>query len=388
MQQPPGFEDDRYPSHVCKLQWALYGLKQSPRAWYARLNTLLLDLGFVSSKADTSLFIFAQKGIQIYMLVYVDDIVIAGSNPEAVDGLVRSLAASFPIKDLGPLEYFLGLEASYNSGGMTVTQRKFALDLLHRVNMENCKSTSTPLSTSESLSRAVGTALGPEDSFRYRSIVGGLQYLTLTRPDISFAVNKVCQFLSQPTDVHWEAVKRILRYIKGTLHTGLKFRRSSFTGISIFTDADWAGCVDDRLSTSGYAIFVGPNLVSWSSKKQPTVSRSSTEAEYKALANGVAEAIWINSLLKELGVTRQRTPILWCDNLGATYLTANPVFHARTKHIEIDFHFVRERVAKGALDVRFISSSDQIADVFTKPATRQMLDRFNTNLNLVCHSLD
>jgi histone deacetylase 1/2 len=230
--------------------------------------------------------------------------------------------------------------------------------------------------------------LGSEDSFRYRSVVGGLQYLTLTRPDISFAVNKVCQFLSQPTDVHWEAVKRILRYVKGTLQTGLCFRKSASTGVSIFTDADWAGCVDDRRSTSGYAIFVGPNLVSWSSKKQPTVSRSSTEAEYKALANGAAEAMWISSLLKELGVPRQRTPILWCDNLGATYLTANPVFHARTKHIEIDFYFVRERVAKGALDVRFISSSDQLADVFTKPATRQMLDRFRTNLNLVCNSLD
>jgi hypothetical protein len=155
-------------------------------------------------------------------------------------------------------------------------------------------------------------------------------------------------------------------------------------GISIFTDADWAGCVDDRRSTGGY----GPNLVSWSSKKQPTVSRSSTEAEYKALANGAAEAIWVDSVLSELGVQRQRTPILWCDNLGATYLTANPVFHARTKHIEIDFHFVRERVATGELQVRFISSSDQVADVFTKPATRQMLDRFKSNLNLVCNSLD
>ena len=198
----------------------------------------------------------------------------------------------------------------------------------------------------------------------------------------------MCQFLSQPTEIHWEAVKRILRYVKGTITTGLLFRKSLSTGVSIFTDVDWAGCVDDRRSTGGFAIFVGPNLISWSSKKQPTVSRSSTEAEYKALANGAAEAMWIESLLKELGVLQQRTPILWCDNLGATYLTANPVFHARTKHIEIDFHFVRERVAARDFQVRFISSNDQLADVFTKPATRQMLDRFRTNLNLVSRSLD
>jgi histone deacetylase 1/2 len=207
------------------------------------------------------------------MLVYVDDIVIAGSTPAVVDRLVASLSETFPIKDLGTLEYFLGLEASSNSGGMILTQRKYAMDLLHRVSMENCRATSTPLATTERLACETGTTLGTEDSFRYRSIVGGLQYLTLTRPDLSFAVNKVCQFLSQPTDVHWEAVKRILRYVKGTLDMGLRIRKSPSTDVSIYTDADWAGCVDDRRSTSGYAVYIGPNLVSWISKKQPTVSR-------------------------------------------------------------------------------------------------------------------
>ena len=155
-----------------------------------------------------------------------------------------------------------------------------------------------------------GRPLSADDSFWYRSVVGGLQYLTLTRPDISFAVNKVCQFLSQPTNVHWEAVKRILRYVKGRLHIGLKFRKAVSTSISTFTDADWEGCPDDCRSTGGFAIFVGPNLISWSSKKQPKVSRSSTEAEYKALANGAVEAIWVESLLKELGVSQQRVPVL------------------------------------------------------------------------------
>jgi histone deacetylase 1/2 len=205
---------------------------------------------------------------------------------------------------------------------------------------------------------------------------------------LSFAVNKVCQYLSQPTTAHYEAVKRIMRYVRGTVSNGLRFRRSSSTGLSIFTDADWAGCSDDRRSTGGFAVFLGPNLVSWSSRKQPTVSRSSTEAEYKALANGTAEAVWIQSVLKELGVYQSQPPVLWCDNLGATYLSANPVFHARTKHIEIDFHFVREKVALGALDVRFISTADQLADVFTKPATQLTLRRFSSNLNLVHDDLD
>jgi histone deacetylase 1/2 len=233
------------------------------------------------------------------------------------------------------------------------------------------------------LSREDGTLLAAGDATRYRSIVGGLQYLTLTRPDLAFSVNKVCQFLHMPTTAHWSAVKRILRYVKGAMDVGLYIRKSNSRLVSAFSDADWVGSVDDRRSTGGFAVYFGPNLISWSARKQPTVSQSSTQAEYKSLANTTTEIIWVEALLKELGIETYRIPCLWCDNLGATYLSANPVFHSRAKHIKMDFHFVRERVAGRQLQIQFISTNDQVAYGFTKALGTQKYEEFKNNLNLV-----
>ncbi|XP_071680405.1 uncharacterized protein [Lolium perenne] len=324
----------------------------------------------------------SSTGIIIYMLIYVDDIIVTSSSDRAITCLLRDLNENFAIKDLGDLHYFLGIEVNRTPNGLILTQEKYARDLVAKVGMNGCKATPTPLSSTEQLSLYDGTPLGPEDSTQYRSIVGALQYLTLTRPDLAFSVNKVCQFLHAPTTDHWTAVKRILRYVFDTLKVGITFARSSSTFLSAFSDVDWAGSLDDRRSTGGFAIFVGPNLVSWSARKQDTVSRSSTEAEYKALANATAELIWVEALLAELGVKLREKPCPWCDNLGATYLSVNPVFHVRTKHIEIDFHFIRERVAKNLLGIRFISSKDQVADGFTKALPVKRLDEFKRNLNL------
>jgi len=382
MRQPPRYQDRQFPHHVCKLDKSLYGLKQAPRAWYSRLSTKLQSMGFLPSKADTSLFYFRKGQHTVFILVYVDDIIVASSSNDIAVALLRELEQEFAIKDLGDLHYFLGIEVKRSNGELLLTQECDATSILEKVGMELCKPISSPLSTTEKLSVREGDSLGPDDSTRYRSVVGALQYLTLTRPDISFSVNKVCQFLHSPTTVHWAAVKRIIRYVKGTIHLGLKISRSKSMLVSAFSDADWAGCPDDRRSTGGFAIFLGSNLISWSARKQATVSRSSTEAEYKAMANATAEVMWVHKLLDELGIPHPKAACLWCDNIGAKYLSENPVFHARTKHIEIDYHFVKEQVNLKQLDVRFISTADQVADGFTKALAVRQLNLFRNNLNL------
>ncbi|KAF5464008.1 hypothetical protein F2P56_014124 [Juglans regia] len=203
-----------------------------------------------------------------------------------------------------------------------------------------------------------------EDPQLYRSVVGSLQYLSFTRPDISFAVNRVCQFMHCPRLIHWQAVKRILRYLRLTSTFGLHLSPISSFKITTFSDADWAGCPDDRKSTGGFCIFFGSHLISWGSKKQLTVARSSTKAEYKSVAITACEILWLQSLLTELGIVISDIPTLFCDNLGATYLSVNPVMHSRIKHVDLDYHFVRDRVAAKTLAVQ---SKDQLADILTKP---------------------
>lgn len=204
------------------------------------------------------------------------------------------------------------------------------------------------------------------DPSLYRSVVGALQYATITRPDISYAVNRVCQFLSMPTIHHWKSVKRILRYLKGTMNYGLHFCSAKNPLLVAFSDADWAGDPDTRRSTEGYCVYFGGNLLSWSSRKQRVVARSSTEAEYRALASATTEVVWIQQLLRELRIPLCKSPRLYTDNVSAQFMTKNPVFHKRSKHIQIDYHFVREKVERGNLLVNYVPTADQYADVLTK----------------------
>jgi hypothetical protein len=380
MAQPTGFIDAVQPSHVCHLHKSLYGLKQAPRAWFERFTSHLLTLGFTASVADASLFVLKQDSVIVYLLLYVDDIIITGSDSTVVSNIISQLSTTFEVKDLGPLRYFLGLQIDYKKAGFFVHQSKYITDLLTKFKMSDCKPASTPIATAPVLSTSASDSLA--DPTPYRSLVGALQYATFTRPDITFAVNRVCQFMHNPSSAHFVAAKRILRYLKGSLDKGVLFQPGPLT-LTAFTDADWAGDPVDRRSTSGITVFLGNNPITWLSKKQHTVSRSSTEAEYRSLATGAAELAWLRQVICDLGLYLASAPIMWCDNTSALALASNPVFHGRTKHIEVDYHFVRERVVRGDICLQFISTDDQVADIFTKALPTPRFHRLCSKL-LVC----
>lgn len=245
--------------------------------------------------------------------------------------------------------------------------------------MLNCKPAPTPIDTKPKVAASSGT-LASDASF-YRSIVGALQYLTLTRPDLQYAVQQVCLHMHQPCDVHWSLVKRILRYVRGTVQHGLQLSGASKAlDIVAYSDADWAGCPDTRRSTSGYCVFLDDSLISWLSKRQPTVSRSSAEVEYRAMANAVAECTWLRQLLAELRCSTTKASVVFCDNVSATYLSANPVHHRRPKHIELDIHFVRDLVAVGQVRVLHVPTTQQLADVMTKGLPSMVFQDFRASL--------
>jgi hypothetical protein len=258
MRQPPSFVDPASPSHVCFLHKSIYGLRQAPRAWFEKFSSHLLTIRFIASQADPSLFLYKHGSTVLYLLLYVDDIIITGNAPIAITELITNLGSVFELKDLGPLKYFLGLQIDYKPSGFFVHQSKYAMDVLSRQNMSTCKPCSSPFVSSSKLSSDLADFLS--DPTPYRSLVGALQYLTFTRPNLSFAVNSLCQYMQSHTSAHLVAAKRVLRYVRGTISHGLLFQPGPMH-LTVFTDADWAGNPVDRRSTTGFLVFLGNNLI-------------------------------------------------------------------------------------------------------------------------------
>jgi hypothetical protein len=321
-------------------------------------------LGFIQSKADTSLFVYNRNGATAYLLLYVDDMILSASSTSLLRHVIARLHDAFAVKDMGSIQHFLGISIRRNKHGFFLSQTAYAEDLLERAGMANCNTVTTPADTKPKAAATDGKLI--DDATTFRSIAGALQYLTITRPDIAYAVQQVCLHMHAPRDVHQTMLKRVLRYVKGTTHLGVQLRAAPTATITAYSDADWAGCPDTRRSTSGFCVFLGNSIISWSSKRQTTVSRSSAEAEYRAIANAVSECSWLRRLLGELLCKVPSATVAFCDNISSVYMSRNPVHHRRTKHIELDIHFVREKVVIGELRVTHIPSARQLADVFTK----------------------
>ena len=380
MHQPLGFIRKGAEHLVCKLHKALYGLKQSPRAWYARLHSALLAWNLIQSHSDPNLY-FAHIGNHtIALLVYVDDILITGSDLQLITKLKAHLQQHFKTNDLGSINKYLGVQFDRDLSGLRMHQTEYALSILHLFGMDQCTPSPTPLPEGLVLSKDSNTP--PVNPTLYRMLVGKLLFLTKTRPDLTHAVSVISRFMQNPQEAHLQAAKHVLRYIRRYPDLGLFFKQGEENRLHGYTDADYAQDIDDRISIGAYIFFIGNSPVSWNSKKQSSTSRSTCESEYRALAQCSCEAIWLRRLLGELKILDDKPTHLYCDNQSSIKLSYNPVFHERSKHFEVDFHFTRQKVENNSIQVEFISSQEQPADILTKSLGKIKFEECRLKLHL------
>ncbi|CAM8878685.1 unnamed protein product [Rhodiola kirilowii] len=381
MLTPPGFyTKEKQEGLVCRLQRSIYGLKQASRQWFSRFSDSLTQFGFIQSIEDYSLFTLKKNGEFIILLVYVDDVVITGTCSTLIQEIKAFIHKEFRIKDLGNLKYFLGIEVARSKEGIFINQRKYVLDILEDYNYTDSKPVKTPLETKHELSLSTASAL--LDPTIYRKLVGKLIYLTVTRPDLAFSVHILSQFMANPTEDHLRAAHRLLRYIKSAPAQGIFFSANSNLSLRGFCDADWASCPLTRRSVTGYCMLIGSSVVSWKTRKQAVVSRSSAESEYRSMAAACSEIAWLIRLLADMNVPITDPVPLYCDNQSAIHLARNPVFHERTKHVEVDCHFVRQFVNSETIIPTLIPTAEQPADLFTKALSHDHLLYLSSKLGL------
>jgi hypothetical protein len=384
VKQAPGFVVPRVEHKVLRLRKALYGLRLAPRVWNAKLDATLRALRFERCETEHAIYVWRRGKFSLIIGVYVDDLIVTGMRAADIARFKQEMVDRFRMSDLGALSYYLGIEVKQGSGEMRLGQRAYAEKLIKRAGMAGCKPCATPMEERLKLSR--NSTAAKVDATLYRSIVGGLRYLTHTRPDIAYAVGYVSRFMEDPREDHWTAVKRLLRYIKGTADQRIVFPRSGdkeAPRLVIFSDADMAGDIDGRWSTSGVLVFLGPAPISWQSLKQKIAALSTCEVEYIAAATGACQGVWLRRLLEEItGGEEAGPPALKVDNQPAIALAKNPVLHDRSKHIDVKFHFMRSCVDEGKIVIES-DTNRQLADILTKSLRRLRFSEMKKMIGMV-----
>ena len=379
MHPPPGYSVP--DGHIYRLRRSLYGLKQAPRAWFERFTSVVIVAGFVASQHDPALFVHTSPRGRTLILLYVDDMLITGDDLDYIAFVKARLREQFHMSDLGSLSYFLGIEVTPSPEGYYLSQRKYIQDLLDRACLTDHRSVDTPMELHLRLRATDGVPL--EDPTRYCHLVGSLIYLGITRPDISYAVHILSQFMSAPTSIHYGHLLRVLRYLRGTIDRRLFFSSSSSLQLHAYSDATWGTDPSDFKSISAYCVFLGSSLIAWKTKKQTAVSRSSAEAELRALACVTAEVTWLRWLLADFGVAFSTSTPVHSDSTGAISIAQDPVKHELTKHIGIDCFYVRSAVQDQVVSLRYVPSELQLADLLTKAHTRAQHSFLLSKLNVV-----
>ncbi|KAK1419452.1 hypothetical protein QVD17_28620 [Tagetes erecta] len=380
--QPPGFEDPKYPHRVYKLSKALYGLHQAPRIWYETLSKHLLEHGFTRGQIDPTLFMKRENEDLLCVQVYVDDIIFGSTSSSMCKEFEEIMKSIFQMSSMGEINFFLGLQVKQSADVIFINQSKFVEKLLKKFKMQDCQTIRTPSD--------VNCKIQPDpkgksvDQTLYRSMIGSLMYLTASRPDIMYAVCVCARYQSDPKESHLVAVKRIFRYLKGKPNLGLWYPYEGNFELYSYSDSDFGGYALDRKSTTGGCQFLGPRLVSWQCKKQTNVSVSTAEAEYIAASAGCSQVLWLQNQLLDYEFNFLKTPI-YIDNIAAMFITANPVQHSKTKHIEIRYHFLRDNSEKGLIILIKVHTDKQLADLFTKSFLSGRFEFLIQSIGLINH---